>query len=101
MAHLCQVVVGFCFLFSVSVYVSELNEILTRSNFLFNASRDRGQAIHLLSEEAKQLLHPVTGLREAVRSMQMDGQSGWGRQLSATSRHIYCDKHHFHVIPQN
>jgi hypothetical protein len=36
---------------------------------VFNASRDRGQVIHLFSEEAKQLLHPVTGLREAVRSM--------------------------------
>jgi len=35
----------------------------------FNASCDRGQVIHLFSEEAKQLLHPVTGLREAVRSM--------------------------------
>jgi hypothetical protein len=35
----------------------------------FNASRDRGQVIHLFSEEAKQLLHPVTGLREAVCSM--------------------------------
>jgi hypothetical protein len=36
---------------------------------VFNASRDRGQVIHLFSEEAKQLLHLVTGLREAVRSM--------------------------------
>jgi hypothetical protein len=52
---------------------------------VFNASRNRGQAIHLLSEEAKQLLHPVTGLREAVRSMQTDGQPGWGKQLSAMS----------------
>jgi hypothetical protein len=38
-------------------------------NVLFNASRDQGQVIHLFSEEAKQLLHPVTGLRETVRSV--------------------------------
>jgi len=37
--------------------------------WLFNASRDRGQVIHLFTEEAKQLLHPVTGLRETVRSV--------------------------------
>jgi hypothetical protein len=30
---------------------------------VFNATRDRGQAIHLLSEEAKQLLRVAEGIR--------------------------------------
>ena len=52
----------------VSLHLS-LSGYFHKSHFLkFNASRDRGQVIHLFSEEAKQLLHPVTGLREAERS---------------------------------
>ena len=55
--------------FSVCEVRSSRSKSARRTYSEFNASRDRGQVIHLFSEEAKQLLHPVTGLREAVCSM--------------------------------